>query len=141
MLSPSSTVLKFRLLALKDLRNVKSVLALHFPPGCYHWSSRKVGGIATPVARTAWEACAVRWLRNRKRLPWKSASTCCKASSPRMTSFHSHSRSVSFIRLSSSCLSSKARKLQNARRYDFDVPVHPRSKARPPAPSRKKGRP
>jgi hypothetical protein len=29
----------------------KSVLALHFPPGCYHWSSRKVGGIATPVAR------------------------------------------------------------------------------------------
>jgi hypothetical protein len=81
---------------LKDLRNAKSVLALHFPPGGYHWSSRKVGGIATPVARTACEACAESWLRNRKRLPWKLASTCCKASSPRMTSFHSHSRSVCF---------------------------------------------
>src|SRR5689334_17378122 len=28
-----------------------------------HWSSRKVGGIATSVARTAWEACALSWLR------------------------------------------------------------------------------
>ena len=33
------------------------------------WSSRKVGGIATPVARTACEASAISWLWNRKRLP------------------------------------------------------------------------
>src|SRR6478736_8419458 len=26
----------------------KRLLALHFPPGGYHWSSRKVGGIGTP---------------------------------------------------------------------------------------------
>jgi hypothetical protein len=37
-------------------------------PRRYHWSFCKVGRIATPVARTACEACAVRWLRNRKRL-------------------------------------------------------------------------
>ena len=58
-LNPSSTVLKIRLLALKDLRKDKSLLALHFQLGRYHWSSRKVGGIATPVARTACEASAV----------------------------------------------------------------------------------
>ena len=58
-LDPSSTVRKIRLLALNDLRNDKSFLALHFPPGRYHWSSRKVGGTATPVACTACEACAV----------------------------------------------------------------------------------
>jgi hypothetical protein len=43
----------------KGLTYAKSLLALHFPSGRYHWSSRKVGGIATPVARTACEASAV----------------------------------------------------------------------------------
>jgi hypothetical protein len=45
-------------LALRNLRNAKSVLALHFGPGrsLYYWSSLKVGGIATGVARTACEA-------------------------------------------------------------------------------------
>ena len=70
-----------------------------------YWSSCKIGGIVPPACAT----CPVRWLRNRKRLPWKLASTCCKASSPRMTSCHSHSRSACFMRLSNSCLSSKVR--------------------------------
>jgi hypothetical protein len=65
---PSSTVREIRFLALKYLRNVKSVLALHFRLGRYRWSSPNVCGIATPVARTACEACAVSWRRNRKRL-------------------------------------------------------------------------
>jgi hypothetical protein len=58
-LGPSSTVLKIKLLTLNDLRNVKSLLALHFWPGPHYWSSRNVGGSATPVARTACEASAV----------------------------------------------------------------------------------
>ena len=57
--SSSSTVRKIRSLALNDLRKSKRALALHFRPARYHWSSRKVGGMATPVARTACEACAV----------------------------------------------------------------------------------
>jgi hypothetical protein len=57
--NPSSTVLKIKLLTLNDLRNVKSLLALHFWPGPHYWSSRNVGGSATPVARTACEASAV----------------------------------------------------------------------------------
>ena len=46
------------------------------------------------MARTAWEACAVSWLRNRKHLPRKLASTCCKASSPRITSYHCPARAT-----------------------------------------------
>src|SRR3981189_350584 len=49
----SSTVRKIRSLALNDLRKSKRALALHFRAARYHWSSRKVGGMATPVARTA----------------------------------------------------------------------------------------
>jgi hypothetical protein len=59
MLDPSSTVRKIRWLLLNDLCKPKRVLALPFRPGHYPWSSRKAGGIATPVARTACEACAV----------------------------------------------------------------------------------
>jgi hypothetical protein len=43
----------------RSSRNAQKVLALHFRHGRYHWSSRKVGGIATPVARTVCEACAL----------------------------------------------------------------------------------
>ena len=57
---PSSTVRKIELLSLKDLGKGATALALHFrAKALYHLSSRKVGGIATPVARTAWEACSV----------------------------------------------------------------------------------
>ena len=56
---PSSTVEKIEWLALKDLRKDKKALALHFWPEGYRGISRRVGGKATPVARTAWEAWAV----------------------------------------------------------------------------------
>jgi hypothetical protein len=80
---PSSTVRMTECLSLNNLRNDKRALALHFrisEPDAVCYISRKVGGKATPAARTAWEACPVSSLRNRKRLPWKQASTCCKAS-------------------------------------------------------------
>jgi hypothetical protein len=56
---PSSTVRKIELLSLNDLRKDERALALHFCPERYDWSSRNVGGSATPAARTAWEALAV----------------------------------------------------------------------------------
>jgi hypothetical protein len=56
---PSSTVWKIRLLSLNDLRKAQRALALHFRHGSDYGISRKVGGRATPVARTACEACAV----------------------------------------------------------------------------------
>jgi hypothetical protein len=59
LLDPSSTVWKIRLLSLNDLRKAQRALALHFRPGSDYGISRKVGGRATPVARTACEACAV----------------------------------------------------------------------------------
>ena len=52
------------MLALKYLRNVKSVFYI-FGLDAFHWSSHNVGGIATPVARTACEACAESLLRIR----------------------------------------------------------------------------
>ena len=61
---PSSTVREIRLLALKYLRNVKSVFYI-FGLDAFHWSSHNVGGITTPVARTACEACAESLLRIR----------------------------------------------------------------------------
>ena len=55
---------KIRLLALKYLRNVKSVFYI-FGLDAFHWISHNVGGITTPVARTACEACAESLLRIR----------------------------------------------------------------------------
>jgi len=55
----SSTVRKIELLSLNDLRKDERALALHFCPERYDWSSRNVGGSATPAARTASEALAV----------------------------------------------------------------------------------
>ena len=49
-----------RLLSLHDLRKSERSVALHFRPGRDHWSSRKVGRSATSVARTAWEASAMK---------------------------------------------------------------------------------
>jgi hypothetical protein len=62
-------------LSLNNLRNDKRALALHFrisEPDAVCYISRKVGGKATPAARTAWEACPLSSLRNRKRLPWEA---------------------------------------------------------------------
>jgi hypothetical protein len=58
-LDASSTGLKNRSWALNNLRKDKRALALYFRPARYHWSPRKVGGIATPVARAACKARAV----------------------------------------------------------------------------------
>jgi hypothetical protein len=60
---PSSTVRMTECLSLNNLRNDKRALALHFrisEPDAVCYISRKVGGKATPAARTAWEACPVR---------------------------------------------------------------------------------
>jgi hypothetical protein len=54
----SSTGLKIRSRALNNLRKDKRALALYCRPARYHWSPRKVGGIATPVARAACKARA-----------------------------------------------------------------------------------
>jgi hypothetical protein len=107
--NPSSTVCRIRLL---QLHEGKSLLALHSGPDAVTGVPAK-WVVSTPVARTACEACAVSWLLNRKRLLWQLASICCNASSPRMSSLHSYSRSACFMPLSSSCLRTKTRKLQN----------------------------
>jgi hypothetical protein len=54
---PSSTVRKTEWLSLNDLRKAKLALALQSALGAVCYVSRKVGGKATPAARTAWEAC------------------------------------------------------------------------------------
>src|SRR6516162_7844952 len=62
---PSWTVRKIRLLALKYLRNVKSVLALHFRLGRLSLEFPQRRRYRHPVARTACEACAESLLRIR----------------------------------------------------------------------------
>ena len=58
-LSPSSTVQKVKILVLNDLEKGKIALALHFRAYLLIiYSSRNVGGSATPQARIAAEACA-----------------------------------------------------------------------------------
>jgi len=58
-LDPSSTVKKVKILVLNDLEKGKIALALHFRAYLLIiYSSRNVGGSATPQARIAAEACA-----------------------------------------------------------------------------------
>jgi hypothetical protein len=57
--NPSSTVQKVKTLVLNDLEKAKIALALHFRAYLLIiYSSRNVGGSATPEARIAAEACA-----------------------------------------------------------------------------------
>ena len=110
-LNPSSTVCRIRLL---QLHEGKSLLALHSGPDAVTGVPAK-WVVSTPVARTACEACAVSWLLNRKRLPWSIGFDLLQRVQPTNELSHSHSRSACFMPLSSSCLRTKARKLQNTR--------------------------
>src|SRR5208337_4817399 len=110
---PSSTVGKTTPLITNDLQRRQKLLALHFLFfHSIHSFSRRVGGRATPAARHALCASPITWLRNRKCLPWNTASTSCRLSRPRTISDHSQLAPFCSRRCSNPRLSNRARKLQ-----------------------------